>query len=95
MLVGGLGGAFIGPIDFPIGDGPTSVAVADFDADTDLDIVVANELVDNLAILLASSTDGHPRPKGATPLLASLVPAYRQVHGAEPAAWAARPGRRV
>ena len=68
------GGAFIGPIDFPIGDGPTSVAVADFNGDARPDIAVTNELVDSVSILLASSTGGYPRPKGATPLDAVAGP---------------------
>ncbi len=76
VLVGALGGTFIGPIDFASGDGPSSVAVGDFDADADQDVVVTNELVDNVAILLASSADGYPRPKGATPVRVSLVPAF-------------------
>ena len=86
VLVGGLGGAFIGPNNFPAGDGPSSVAVADFDGDTDRDVAVANELSNNVSILLLAS-DGHPRPKGATPLRVTLVPAFtkctapNRVHG--------------
>ena len=36
---------------------------------------------------MASAT--HPRPKGATPLRGSLVPAFNAVHGTEPDARAA------
>ena len=76
VLVGGLGAGFIGPVDFAIGDGPTAVAVADFDADADRDVAITTELSNNVAIMLTSSTSGHPRPKGATPLLVALLPAY-------------------
>ena len=87
ILAGGLGGAFIGPVDFPIGDGPTSVAVGDFDADADQDLAVGIELTDSIGILLAQSTSGHVRPKGATPIAVALVPAFvactapNRVHG--------------
>ena len=87
VLVGAAGGAFIGPFDFPSGDGPTAVAVGDFDADTDQDVVVSNELVDNVAILIDLPDGGHVRPKSASPIRVSLVPAFaactspNRVHG--------------
>ena len=75
VLVGGLGSAFIGPLNFAAGDGPTAAAVADFDADTDTDVAITNELANTVSILL-NTPAGYPRPKGATPVLAALVPAY-------------------
>ena len=75
VLAGGLGSAFIGPLNFPAGDGPTAAAVADFDADADRDVAITNELANTVAIML-NGPPGYPRPKGATPLLVALVPAY-------------------
>jgi hypothetical protein len=77
VLVGAQNGLFTGPFDFPAGDGPTSVAVGDFDADTDEDVAVTLELTDTVAMLLSSQL-GHVRPKSASPLQLSLVPAFAQ-----------------
>jgi hypothetical protein len=78
VLVGGAGASFVGPTNFAVGDAPSSIAVGDFDDDSDADLAVANELSNNVSILLATSTSGYPRPKGASPLRVSLVPAYSQ-----------------
>jgi hypothetical protein len=53
------------------------VAVADFDADTDQDVAVTIELTDTVATLLGSQ-GGHVRPKSASPMQISLVPAFAQ-----------------
>jgi FG-GAP-like repeat len=77
LLVGGAGGSFTAAANFPAGDGPTAVAVADFDGNAANDVAVANELTDDVSIFLCTLTCGYPRPKGATPVYASLVPAYK------------------
>ena len=76
VLIGGSGLGFLGPIHLAAGDGPSSVAVGDFNVDGRADIAVTNELVDNVSILLGTTLDGYPRPQGATPFRAALVPAY-------------------
>ena len=76
VLIGGSGLGFLGPIKLAAGDGPSSVAVGDFNVDGRADIAVTNELVDNVSILLGTTLDGYPRPQGATPFRAALVPAY-------------------
>lgn len=45
MLLGGVGGTFGAPTNFPAGDSPISVAVGDFSADGRPDLVVANFFV--------------------------------------------------
>ena len=55
VLIGGAGLAFVGPINLPAGDGPSSVAVGDFNADDRPDLAVTNELVDNVSILLGTT----------------------------------------
>ena len=75
----------MGPINLPAGDGPSSVAVADFNADGRADIAVTNELVDNVSILLGTTLDGYPRPAGrdavqgrARPRLQRVSPGQRE-----------------
>jgi VCBS repeat-containing protein len=43
VLLGGAGGSFGAPTTYPTGAGPSSVAVADFNADQDPDLAVANQ----------------------------------------------------
>ena len=89
ILVGDVGGSFVGPTDFASGDGPTSVAVADFDADADQDFAITNELVDNLAILLRTRPRRIRAPQGR-PADAHLARSrVCRVHRAEPGARAA------
>jgi hypothetical protein len=76
VLFGGAGAGFIGPVDFPAGDGPTGVAVADFNGDASQDLAITNEVTSVVSILLATNTGGYPRPKGATPFRSALVLAY-------------------
>ena len=52
VLLGGPGGTFSGPTNFPAGAAPVSVAVGDFNADGDLDLVVANFASGNVSVLL-------------------------------------------
>lgn len=51
ILLGNGNGIFT-PNDFPVGGGPTSVAVGDFNDDTDLDLAIANSVDSNVSILL-------------------------------------------
>jgi hypothetical protein len=46
---------FTGPTDFPAGSGPFAIATADFNGDSDPDLAVANQLGDNVSILLGSA----------------------------------------
>jgi predicted NUDIX family NTP pyrophosphohydrolase len=72
--LGAPGGGFTGPNNFAAGSGTVySVAVGDFNSDADPDLAVANSGSDNVSILLAGF---YVRPKGATPMRVSLVPAY-------------------
>ena len=78
VLYGGPGGSFAGPTNFAAGDGPGSVAVGDFNGDADPDLAVTNIHSNNISILLGvTAPDAYARPKAATPLEVSLVPAYR------------------
>ena len=45
VLIGGAGGTFTGPIDFPAGDRPASVAVGDFIGDDNPDLASRQQLV--------------------------------------------------
>ena len=44
--------------NFGVGSAPRSVAVGDFDGDTDLDLAVANFFSNNVSILLGNGTGG-------------------------------------
>ena len=74
------------PTNFAAGDDPVSVAVGDFNGDSRPDLATANNRSDNVSILL-NTTRAYVRPKGASPVRVSLVPAYNQctspnrVHG--------------
>jgi predicted NUDIX family NTP pyrophosphohydrolase len=59
VLLGGPGGTFTGPTDFPADQQPTSVAVGDFDADGDPDLAVANSDSSNVSVLV---NDSNPAP---------------------------------
>lgn len=48
-------GTFHGPLTFPAGTEPTSVAVADLNADAKPDIAAANQQSDDVSVLLATS----------------------------------------
>jgi hypothetical protein len=77
ILLGGAGGGFSEPTGFTAGAQPSSVAVSDFNGDNDQDLAVTNLGSNDVSILLGSAADdGYPRPKGASPLRVSLVPAY-------------------
>jgi FG-GAP repeat len=68
--------SFSGPTNFAAGTAPTSVAVADFNRDGKPDLAVANQGSNDVSILL-NTTPGYQRPRGATPFLTYLVPAYK------------------
>jgi VCBS repeat-containing protein len=55
VLLGGAGGSFGGPTNFAAGDGPTSVAVADFNGDGKPDLAAANVRGGNVSVLLNST----------------------------------------
>jgi len=78
VLLGDGAGAFIAPSNFAAGSGPASIVVAQLNGDTRPDLAVANELSNNVSVLLNATPIGYPRSKGASPLRASLVPAYVQ-----------------
>ena len=85
ILLGNGSGGFTSPTNFVAGDGPYSVAVGYFNGDSRLDLVTANKDSDNVSILL--NTTGYVRPKTASPVRVSLVPAHNEctspnrVHG--------------
>jgi VCBS repeat-containing protein len=58
VLLGGSGGSFTGPTNFPTGSSLTSVAVGDFNGDSKPDLAVANTTFsnDNVAVLLNNTT---------------------------------------
>jgi FG-GAP-like repeat/FG-GAP repeat len=79
ILLGGAGASFTGPTHFAAGEGSSSVAVSDFNGDSQPDLAVANFNSGEVSILLGvPQFTGYPRPKGASPLRVSLVPAYSQ-----------------
>ena len=49
---------FTGPTNFAAGDSPASIAVGDFNGDTDPDLAVANDLSDTVSVLLGSAGGG-------------------------------------
>jgi hypothetical protein len=55
IMIGATGGTFIGSTPFPTASDPSSVAVADFNADSALDLVTANSFGGNVSILLAGT----------------------------------------
>jgi hypothetical protein len=77
VLLGNAAGGFIAPNSFAAGSGPASIAVGQLNGDTRPDLATANELSNNVSVLLNTTPIGYPRPKGATPLRVSLVPAYQ------------------
>ncbi len=52
VLLGKEGGTFTGPTNFAAGNALVSVAVGDFDGDSDPDLAVANQLSNNVSVLL-------------------------------------------
>src|SRR3989442_46408 len=55
ILLGAAGGSFTEPTDFGAGTGSRSVAVGDFNADSDPDLAVVNESSLNVSILLGAA----------------------------------------
>ena len=74
ILLGAAGSTFTDHGDVPVGPGARSVLIADFDQDTRPDMAFASD--DGLVTLVAVDSPGYARPRGASPVRASLVPAY-------------------
>ncbi len=55
ILLGAAGGSFTGPTNFGAGDAGLSVAVGDFNGDSDPDLAVANQGSGNVSILLGAA----------------------------------------
>ncbi len=55
-------GAFTGPTTFPAGQAARSIAVADFNGDSDSDLAVVNASSQNVSILLGSAGGGFTAP---------------------------------
>jgi VCBS repeat-containing protein len=55
VLLGGAGGGFGAPTDFPAGDTPFAVAVGEFNGDNDPDLAVANQGSNNVSVLLGGA----------------------------------------
>ena len=79
------GNGFGVPSNFATGTFPYAVALGEFSGDSRQDLVTANNNSDNVSILL--NTTGYVRPKTASPVRVSLVPAHNEctspnrVHG--------------
>ncbi len=63
VLLGNADGTFQPAQDFAIGMGATSVAVGDFNADGDLDLVTANSASNDLSVLIGNGTGGFATPR--------------------------------
>jgi hypothetical protein len=69
---------FGAPTNFTAGCSPASMVVGDFNGDGEHDPSTANSQIGQLLVLLNTTPfPGYPRPKGATPMRAPLVPAYQ------------------
>ena len=64
---------FSAPTNFPAGDAPSSVAVGDFNADTDPDLVVANAGSDDVSVLLGGAGGGFVLRRPASPPATNLL----------------------
>jgi hypothetical protein len=70
---GGAGnGSFSVPSVFPAGMNPTGIAVGDFNADTSLDLAVANYLTHGVSVLLHGCGAPPPPPPGPAPTLTAV-----------------------
>ena len=74
ILLGAAGSTFVDHGDVPVGPGARSVLISDFDQDARPDMAFASD--DGLVTLVAVDSPGYARPRGASPMRASLVPAY-------------------
>jgi hypothetical protein len=83
ILLGNGFGGFTGPTNFAVGSYPYQVAVGDFNGDSRPDLAVPNNASHNVSVLL-NTTASYARPKGATPLRASLVIAYAACTASSP-----------
>ena len=72
------------PSNFATGTFPYAVALGEFSGDSRQDLVTANNNSDNVSILL--NTTGYVRPKTASPVRVSLVPAHNGAGDSQPRA---------
>jgi hypothetical protein len=78
LLGNGYDWRFGDPSHFSTGAAPNTVAVGDFNGDSRPDLATSNSGSDNVSILLnVAGIPGYPRPKVASPIDVSLVPAYK------------------
>lgn len=63
ILLGNGDGTFQPHVDYPVGTGPYSIAVGDFDRDGKLDLVVANYPLDSTVSVLLGNGDGTFKPQ--------------------------------
>jgi hypothetical protein len=85
VMMGVGDGSFLSRVDYPCGDNPTEVALADVDGDGNLDVVVANS-GRNTASVLRGHGDGTfaaslEFPAGADPSATFLRPAVEDLDG--------------
>jgi FG-GAP-like repeat len=67
VLLGEAGGGFGAQTMFAVGDAPASVAVGDFNGDGDPDVAVANQLSENVSVLLNRAASAiETEPSGVT-----------------------------
>jgi hypothetical protein len=64
VLLGGAGGGFGAPTDFPAGETPFAVAVGEFNGDNDPDLAVANQspIASGVSVLLGGAGGGFGAP---------------------------------
>jgi hypothetical protein len=66
ILLGTGTGSFGPPTNFTVGDTPRSVAVEDFNGDTNLDLAIANQRTNDVSILLGTGTGSFGPPTNFT-----------------------------
>ena len=62
MLLNNGDGTFADDVTYVVGDGAQSVAMGDLDGDLDLDLAVANQLSDDVSVLLNQCPPPRPCP---------------------------------
>jgi len=72
VLIGNGNGTFQTHQDFPVGQTPVAVAIADFSNNGDLDLAVANSVGNTISILMGNGTGAFPTPQ--TPFICGYEP---------------------